>query len=313
MGDVLHTLPALTDAMHAIPNLEIDWVVEPAFANIPAWHPAVKKIIPINFRHWRKNIFSKETFSEIKTFYKTLREKKYDLIIDAQGLLKSAAVAKLAHGKAAGYDKNSARESLSSIFYDKKIFIEKNEHAITRLRLLFSKAFSYDFSGDPDFHIDANALPGVNFSLAKKYCVFLHGTTWPTKHYSENHWKILLEKANAENITVYLAWGNDIEKNRAERLSKNITHAIVLPKLSIAQIARVLKNATVVVTVDTGLGHVSAALNTPTISLYGPTDPKKVGALGKNAVHLQSINSSGNDVDIDPELIWNTVRGFYEK
>ena len=92
MGDVLHTLPALTDAANAIPNLEIDWVVEPAFADIPSWHPAVKKIIPFNLRKWRHHVLSAETWKQFFKFLKDLREKKYDLVIDAQGLIKSGAV-----------------------------------------------------------------------------------------------------------------------------------------------------------------------------------------------------------------------------
>src|SRR3990167_10932775 len=90
MGDLIHSLPALTDAMNAIPNLEVDWVVEPAFKDIPSWHPAVKNIIIISLRKWWKNKFNISTYTEIKKFLHRLREKKYDLIIDAQGLLKSA-------------------------------------------------------------------------------------------------------------------------------------------------------------------------------------------------------------------------------
>lgn len=313
MGDVIHTLPALTDAMNAIPHLEIDWVVEPAFADIPAWHPAVKKIIPIALRHWRKNIFKQSTLSEIKTFYKTLREKKYDVIIDAQGLLKSAIVAKLAHGKIHGLDKQSAREPISSFFYAEKYNVNKNQHAVTRTRALFSKIFGYTFSGEANYQINPKQLPMINFEIEKKYFVFLHGTTWKTKHYPEMNWKKLIADAAQKNIPVYLPWGNEKEKNRAEKLATNNSNAHVLPTLSIAQLATVLKNASGVVAVDTGLGHLCAALSTPTISLYGPTDPNKVGALGQNQIHLRSQNPTANEVDIDPELIWKTAQGFLQE
>src|SRR5579863_2027617 len=68
LGDVIHTLPALTDAAKAIPNLSFDWVVEQPFAEIPGWHSKVKKIIPLAWRRWRKNIFSKEHYQEEKAF-----------------------------------------------------------------------------------------------------------------------------------------------------------------------------------------------------------------------------------------------------
>lgn len=310
MGDVVHTLPTLTDAMNHIPNLEVDWVVEPAFADIPAWHPAVKKIILLPLRKWRKNIFKQSTYSEIKTFYKTLRETQYDLIIDAQGLLKSAIVATLAHGKIHGLDKQSAREPLSSFLYDHTYCIAKNQHAVARTRELFSNILGYSFSGDADYHIQFQQHVTMDFPLEKKYLVFLHGTTWKTKHYPEKNWGQLLQFAAENNKIVYLPWGNDAEKNRAERLAKQHANAHVLPKLSITQLAVILKNASGVVAVDTGLGHLSAALSTPTISLYGPTDPKKVGTLGQNQIQLRSHNPTAPEVDIDPTEIENALRGL---
>ncbi len=289
MGDIIHTLPALTDAMKAIPNLEIDWVVEPAFSDIPAWHPAVKKIIPVAYRKWRKNIFRKSTYVEIQKFYKILREKKYDVIIDAQGLMKSMVVAKIANGESHGYDKHSTKEFISSFFYDKKYFVEQQKHAVTRARELFSLALQYTLPNTaPDFQMDHTKLPTLTFQLPEKYFVFLHGTTWESKHYPESYWKILLEKTDKSGITVFLPWGNQIEKDRAERLTKNSQYATILPTLSIAEMATVLKNATAVVAVDTGLGHLSAALTTPTIGLYGPTDPKRVGIIGNHQFHLSA-------------------------
>lgn len=280
MGDVIHTLPALTDAMQAIPDLKIDWVVEPAFAEIPAWHPTVQKIIPIALRDWRKNVFKKSTRTAIKNFLKTLRETKYDLIIDAQGLLKSALVAKCARGKINGFDQNSVREKIASFFYEKTFQINQDQHAITRMRELFSKTLQYDFSGDPDYQIK------LEKSNNKKYFVFSHGTAWESKHYPDHYWEQLLEKTNTENILVYLPWGNETEKKRAEMLAQNRVYTKVLPKLSLTALAKILQNATAVVSVDTGLGHLSVALKTPTIGLYGPTDPKRVGLVGKNHISL---------------------------
>jgi heptosyltransferase-1 len=289
MGDLIHTLPALTDALHAIPAIEIDWVVEPAFADIPTWHPAVKNIIPLALRRWRKNSIQAIASGEIRAFYRALRSKKYDVIIDAQGLLKSSLIAKLARGKIYGYDKNSARESLSSYFYHEKYAVEKSLHAITRIRHLFSHALHYTFpSTQPDFHINTNQLPSLDFQLPEKYFVFLHGTTWASKHYPEPYWRDLIEKADANAIAVYLPWGNNTEKNRAERLAQNKQHAVVLPQLSIAQLATVLQKASTVVSVDTGLGHLSAALTTKTIGLYGPTDSNRVGFIGDHHIHLQA-------------------------
>ena len=289
MGDIIHTLPAVTDAMNAIPDLQIDWVVEPAFSDIPLWHPAVKQIIPMPLRQWRKNIVESIRSGEIKQFLQTLKQKKYDAIIDAQGLLKSAIVTKIARGETHGFDKYSAKEFISSFFYMHKYSVEKDQHAITRSRQLFAKALQYDFlNSKPNYHIDTNQLPALNFETPEKYLVFLHGTTWETKHYPEMYWQQLLAKADENDITVYLPFGNIAEKQRAERLAATAKCVKILPKLSISEMATLLKNATAVVTGDTGLGHLSAVLTTRTIGLYGSTDPKHVGMVGDNQVILQA-------------------------
>lgn len=329
MGDVIHTLPALTDAMRAIPNLKVDWVIEPAFSTIPTWHPAVDRVIPIALRQWRKNSLGSVRSGEISKFYSALRQKKYDAIIDAQGLLKSALIAKLGKGETHGFDKNSIREKIAAYFYAHTYSIDQNQHAITRTRKLFATILKYDFQNTrPDFNIDARKLTALNFTLPEKYGVFLHGTTWATKHYPETYWEKLLAKADAEKLPIYLPWGNVTEKDRADKLAKPFAHATVLPALSITQMATVLKNAAAVVTVDTGLGHLSAALTTPTIALYGPTDPNKVNIVGNHAIPLSAVfpcapcgkkicayaKTHKTDIvpacytSIHPDIVWETLQ-----
>lgn len=289
MGDIIHTLPALTDALRAIPNLKIDWVIEPAFQDIPTWHPAVKRTILIPLRKWRKNFFKLSTLLEIKTCYQQLRKKKYDVIIDAQGLLKSALVAKCAHGKIHGYAAHCAREAISHYFYDDQYAIDLKQHAVTRIRKLFANALGYAFCDTtPDYQTIFERLPRLPFALEKKYVVFLHGTTWISKQYPDHYWEILLKKADQHQLPIYLLWGNECEKKRAERFATITPYAKILPTLSLTEIATVLKQATAVISVDTGLGHLSAAMHTPTLSLYGPSDAKRVGLVGPNQTHLQA-------------------------
>ncbi len=145
MGDVIHTLPALTDAQKAIPNIQFDWVVEQPFAEIPKWHGAVNQVIPVAIRRWRKNLFSAQTWQAWKSYKQQLQATQYDAVIDAQGLLKSAVlVTRLANGTKYGYDKQSAREGLSSCFYDKTFDIPYQQHAVERIRKLFAMALGYD-------------------------------------------------------------------------------------------------------------------------------------------------------------------------
>lgn len=285
MGDVIHTLPALTDAGAHIKDITFDWVVEENFAEIPAWHPLVNKVLPIALRRWRKNIFATETRAQWKAFKNILQQTNYDLILDAQGLLKSACVASFAKGKRVGLNFHSAREPLASLFYQNKYPVEKKQHAINRTRRLFSQALGYAFLDSvPDYGVDRTKL--TNGTSNEDYLLFLHGTTWSTKHWPETYWIELAKLAAENNYRIKLPWGNPEEKARAERIAANCVTAEVLPKLKIQEMVKVLAGAKAIVAVDTGLGHLAAALDVPTVSLYGPTDPVLTGTLGASQKHL---------------------------
>jgi heptosyltransferase-1 len=120
MGDIIHTLPAITDAVKAIPGIKFDWLVEENFAEIPGWHPAVDNIIKVAWRRWRKTFWKASTWLEWREFRAQLAAKHYDVIIDAQGLIKSAFFSKLATGIRCGFATDSVRERFASLFYQKK-------------------------------------------------------------------------------------------------------------------------------------------------------------------------------------------------
>jgi heptosyltransferase-1 len=286
MGDVIHTLPAVTDAVQQYPDIEFDWVVEENFAEIPRWHPAVKKIIPFAWRRWRKNFFAKQTRVEWKMFQRELRAQKYDLIIDAQGLVKSALCARFAKGLHVGPNWNTAREPIAALFYKLSYPVDPSAHAVTRMRTLFSQALGYPLTDTtPDYGIDRRSLLGSDVPI-EPYLVFLHGTTWATKHWPEAHWIQLARLAQQHGVKVKLPWGNDAERERAQRIAAGNALAEVLPRQDLIGMAKILAGAKAIAAVDTGLGHLAAALDVPCVSLYGPTDPLLTGALGKSQVHL---------------------------
>lgn len=304
MGDVLHTLPALQDAVRQLPQVTFDWVVEEAFQDIPHWHPAVKTVIPVAWRRWRKDLPAAWRSRELSGFLQSLRHNVYDIVLDAQGLLKSAGIARFAHGLRIGLDWQSAREPIASLVYQKTIRVAKDLHAITRLRHLFAQALGYDIpSGDLDYGTVLTPFPSLNRS--EPYVVFLHATTWASKHWPEKYWQELIGLARNRGVHVLLPWGTAEERVRAERLA--LAGASVLPKLSINEMAHILKQAQGCVAVDTGLGHVAAAVGVPTVSLYGPTHPGLTGALGACQKHLVTPKECSpcfkRECPLSPELI----------
>ncbi len=286
LGDVIHTLPALTDAAHAIPGIRFDWVVEEGFAEIPSWHPAVDQVIPVAIRRWRKNLWQTIKSGEWKAFKQRVRERKYDLVIDAQGLVKSAWLTRYVKAPVAGLDRYSAREGWASRFYDRRLSVATGQHAVERVRQLFAMALAYDLpEGIGNYGLD---LERLQLPPAAPYLVFLHGTTWATKHWPEAYWRELAERMGRRKLEVRLPWGNPAEKARAERIAQGLNNCQVLPKLNLAGVARVLAAAKACVAVDTGLGHLAAALDVPTISLFGPTNPGLTGAYGRTQIHQAS-------------------------
>lgn len=306
MGDVLHALPALTDAQKAIPNLEIDWVVEENFAEIPLWHSAVKNVIPVAIRRWRKNLCQRQTWLEWQAYLKNLKMTSYDAVIDAQGLIKSAVlVTKQANGLKYGYDKHSAREGLSSLFYDYTFQISYQQHAVERIRQLFAKALNYPLPSEiGDYGIAHHFAKNCEKKTA--YIMGIHATTRADKHWSESHWQDLIQELAVQGIEIRLPWGNEAERARAERFARHSTNVVVLPKLTLSQLAEQIAGSAAVISVDTGLSHLSAALDKPNVILYGATDPKLIGAYGKNQYYL---TANGMD-NILPSRVWQVLDGF---
>ncbi len=304
MGDIIHTLPAVTDIFNNVTNAQIDWVLEKSFSEIPSWHKAVHKVIPISWRAWRRHIFLAIKNHDIANFLKTLRAEKYDVIVDAQGLLKSAFITLLSKGRTAGFDYSSAREPLAAFFYRKKYHVAKDQHAITRIRKLFSLAFNYPLKEQgTDYGLDKLSLsPNSIINSDDKYLVFVHGTTSVTKYWQEEKWINLAILAGHNGYKVKLPWGNKEEFERAERIKAACNNVIVLPKMSLTAIAHELQNSACVIAVDTGLGHLAAALDRPTISLYGNTKPKLIGTVGKIVYHIENCH------DVQASEVWDIVR-----
>lgn len=292
LGDLIHALPALSDASFVYPELQIDWVIDDNFQEVATWHPAVQQIFTTNHRQWGKSLRHLGTYRAIYALAKKLRKNHYDLVIDGQGNFKTALLSLLTKGLRVGFDKNSVREKLVYLAYQKRYAVAKQAHAIDRLRQLFSLALDYPLpTVAPNFKIAEERLLKPSIELPSSYLFFVHNASWVTKLWPENHWVELIKLAVQAGYPILLPWGNVEEKARAERLAAVHPQVIVLPKLSLSEIGYVLTRAKACVCMDTGLSHLAAALNVPAITLYGATDSGLIGASGEQQFHFQSTVS----------------------
>ena len=281
LGDVVHTLPAVTDA--AANGVVFDWVVEEAFAAIPEAHPAVRRVLPIAWRRWRKRLASER--GALAAFVGRLREERYDLILDAQGLIKSAAVTLLGRADArAGLNFTSAREPWSAFACNRRVTVPVGEHAVSRLRRLFAGALGYPLPiSAPAFGLDPPAAAGRSST-----CLLLHGTTWASKHWPDAMWCALAQALATDGWRLAVPWGGEEERQRAERIAGSVDGIEVMPRMSLAALGEEIGRAGLVVGVDSGLTHLAAAMGRPTVVIYGSTSAVRTGAVGDRVVNLQS-------------------------
>lgn len=308
MGDLIHTLPAVEDLSKHRPDIQLDWMCEQSFADIARLHPFVNEVIPMQWRYWRKHLFNPTVRNEIKQLRNQLIGKDYRFVLDSQGLIKSAMFGKFAHAPIVGYDKNSIREPLASWFYTQKYAVDKYADAIWRNRQLFAKTFGYEF--DKDHVVFGAEVPdGVGKVVDEyDYIVALHATSQDEKLWPEEMWFELFERLHQETgQCIYLPWGNDKERMRAEKWSSKFNYVKLSPKLNLLQAARLLSDAQAVIGVDTGLLHLANALNKPTIGIYLHSNPHLTG------VQKSPVSTNVGDVGQCPsvDMVFNAWQYCY--
>ena len=310
MGDLMHAFPALTDAVKHIPNISFDWVVDESFAEVPQWHPAVNNVITTAHRRWKKAFVQTYKNGEFSHFYQALNQNDYDVVVDLQSNLKSAFVSWLRRGPIHGYDKKTCREKPAHWAYDKHYTIPLGQHAIERQRQLFATIFGYDYSPiSSGYGVDLTHCQLPAYSLPKKYVVFVHNASWPTKLWSMDSWQALLKKVVAAGYFVLLPCGSDVEHERAQQIASDCSEAIALPKMPLNAMASIMCHAQAAVCSDTGLAHMAAVASTPAITLYAVTDTVLIGTIGDKQQHIVAGNgdTSAQMSDISVDSVWEKL------
>ncbi len=298
MGDLMHALPALSDACEQYPGIRFDWVVDEAFAEVPRWHPAVDHIYKSAHRRWKKNFWQSLTQGEFKAFRRGLNEKKYDVIIDAQNNVKSALISMLRQGNVHGMDSGSVAEQPAFLAYKYRHSIERQQHAISRQRELFARALNYPTPEAPiNYGLRQDAFIKPAIDLPDNFVFLVHNASWTTKLWPEAHWHKLIEQLGDRKLDVVLPGGNQEELERAAKIAGAHNNAITIPRMSLSEIGGVISQAKGMVCCDTGLAHLGAMIGTPAVTLYGPTSHTLIGTSGQ---HQLQVHAQGKAFPCSP-------------
>ena len=299
MGDLMHALPALTEAEQNIKNISFDWVVDKGFSSVPGWHPAVDRIIETDHRNWRKQFLSSESREALNFVKKEINATDYDFVVDMQNNLKSAFLSFLSKHKVAGMDARSSREYPAHWAYSKKVNINKSLHAIDRQKELLASTLGYTSASDIDYGISKVKFLKPALELPANYMVLIQNASWLTKQWPVAYWKGLVKHLDDQGVSVLLPSGNKDELMRAKDISSVSEKATALEILPLNEVAYIIDNADYCICSDTGLAHLSAVVNTPSLTLYGPTDTKLIGTKGNHQIHIIGDNSDINNISVE--------------
>ncbi|MFN3714033.1 MAG: lipopolysaccharide heptosyltransferase I [Alcanivoracaceae bacterium] len=284
LGDIVHTLPAISDLQAARPDVRLHWLVERSYAELAGWHQGVEQVWPIDQRSWLRQ----RRWVDWRAFVaqrQQWREQHFDLVVDAQGLIKSALIARSVGARDChGFDRASSREALAGWLMSSAHGVDPLLPAVARTRHLFAEVFGYRLSASVDFGIQHHF---VRVTRDERAMVLLPGSSWASKYWPRAHWQQLASQAMTAGWRVSVVWGSDDERRFAQQL------AAVLPQINLAthretitEVATRLAGAGMVVGLDSGFCHLAAALGKPVIALFGASSATRFGVLGSPASNL---------------------------
>jgi heptosyltransferase-1 len=295
LGDVIHHMPAVTEARRARPGDRLTWLVEEDCVPLVRLHPAVDEVIPVASRRWRREgLMSAAVLREMAAFRRALQARRYDMVIDTQGLFRTGLMTWLSRGTRHGYDRASIREPLASSFYNVRHAVSRDLHAIERNRLLTGRALGYASQGAADYGLDRDALRDRS---AVPYAVLLHATARADKEWPVAHWTGLKDTLARHDVDLLLPWGRDDERERAMRIAERLPRARVIDRLPLDGVAKLIAGASFVIGVDTGIMHLAAALGVPLVAIFAGSQPRLTGPVGSGPMEV--VGTKGRAPTID--------------
>ena len=311
LGDVMHNMPVVTDILRHYPQANIDWVVEESYASLVRLNSGVRKIIPFALRRWRRSLHSVQTRAEMRNFRDVLRADAYDAVLDTQGLFKTGLVMRMARlapgGRRVGLanaTEGSGYEAISRVFHTMSVPVGLRTHAVLRARMVAAAALGYAVDEPADFNLRAPNASPASWLPTRPYAVFFHATARAAKRWDVASWAQVARMLNVRGMPVLLPWGSESERQAAQQLAQQMPNAQVLPKLSMMDAVLLAQRAALAIGVDTGLTHIAAAYNRPTIELYCDSPRWKTeGNWSPNIINLGDCGAPPNVAEVEAAVI----------
>ncbi|MDX8392615.1 MAG: glycosyltransferase family 9 protein [Mariprofundaceae bacterium] len=296
-GDIIHALPALNDLLARPEISEVHWLLDRRYAFVGEIFPPEVHVHQVDLR-------GQHPLRSAYQAIRQLRREHFDVVLDLQGLIKSAVMAALIHPRVYGMDVRHLREKTSRLLLHPVTFHADEQHVVQQYRRVAAAPFiqmPLDDVSNPLAYI-APRIPTVptqetsieilfkHWNIDAKNYVWMHlGGGWSTKQLPQATWRKIADGVLAAGLTPILGWGNEQEQQLAAGVKQSVAAAL-LPeqRLNMIPLCAVLSHAAAVVGPDTGVVHLAAALGAPTVSFWGPSASWRSAPLGEKDRHIES-------------------------
>jgi lipopolysaccharide heptosyltransferase I len=329
IGDIVHTLPALAVIRRRLPDAEIGWAVEERSAEILRGNPMIDRLIEVDTRSLREMQSAEKFFAELRGQLAGLRQFRFDIALDLQGLLKSAMIAKLSGARRRiGFGGRALREPASRVFLTRAVRVPGGIHVIKKNLTLVSRALHIPVSDDDlEFPINTTAedqaeADAIAARAGDAFAILNPAGGWVTKLWpAENYGHLAAMIRSRLGMTPVVVTGPD-EGDLAARVSSatGIENAIFVQP-SLKGFVELARRAAVYVGGDTGPTHLALAAGAPVVGIFGPTEWWRNGSISAADVCVERTDipcrvdchrrTCGNWIcmDIDVETVFSAVEG----
>jgi len=278
LGDLIHTLPAASAIRRAMPEAEIDWLVDAPHRELLTLVPVISSIVTLGGRSIRDWMQAR----------RALRARRYDIAFDFQGLIKSAVLTRFSGAKRAiGFDRASAREGFAATFYDERVAAEGGHVIEKNLRLVAAAGVRAETRDFPLRSVQSAALDAVRAQVTGPFALLNPGAAWPNKRWPPDAFgAIARHLGDRHGLRSVILWGPSEEALAKSVVAASAGAAVVAPATRLADLVALSRDARLMLSGDTGPTHIAAAVGTPIVALFGPTSPARNGPWDRDDVVL---------------------------